>query len=132
MLLRFIVISAMLALAGCGGKMMPGKFLPKWGKDRSEHVVLINTFTVPAGKTGEAVEMWKKAREFMREQDGYISTRLHMSLDENARYRLVNIARWESAAHFRAAAEALRDSGVFRPIDGVRGDANLYKVVKKR
>lgn len=130
--IAMLAVSA-FALAGCGGKVGGGKYLSKlgWGKDRGEYVVLINTFTVPAGKTDEAVAMWEKARDFMREQDGYISTRLHISLDEGARYRLINIARWRSAEHFRAAANALRQSGVIRPVPGVRGSPHLYKAIGK-
>ena len=116
--------AAIILLSGCGA---PGKFLRD---DRGDKVVLINTFTVPAGKADEAVASWEAARDFLREQDGYISTRLHRSLSDDARYQLVNVAKWESAEKFRAAAAALRESGVFRPVAGVQSAPQLYTVIR--
>lgn len=99
--------------------------------DENESVVLINTFAVPAGKTEEAIAMWEAARDFMREQDGYLSTKLHLSLSEDARYRLVNVAEWESIAQYRTAAQKLRESGVFRAPEGVRAAPHLYSVIRE-
>lgn len=132
MLLRFrfsrllaAVAAPLLFLLTAGGAAIPAA-----AAAQGEPVVLINTFAVPAGKTDEAIKMWEKARDFLQRQDGYISTRLHKSLADDARYRLVNVAQWESAAQFRAAAKALRKSGVFRPLDGVQGAPALYSVVR--
>ena len=39
----------------------------------------------------------------MRQQPGYVSTRLHRSSDPDARFRFVNVAEWETAEAFGAA-----------------------------
>ena len=126
MLRFFIMIVAALSLAGCGGKIAE-----KYFSKRGEYVVLINTFDVVPGKADEFVEVWEKARDFMREQDGYISTRLHQSLDQHASRRYVNVAHWQSTEQFLAATRALLESGIFYPIEGVIANPDLYKVVRK-
>ena len=68
-----------------------------------DHVNLINPFEVPTGKEEEFVERWKEAADYLREQVGFVSTRLHVSLDPAAEFRLVNVAVWESAEHFQRA-----------------------------
>ena len=67
------------------------------------NVVLINVFEVPAGKEEEFMQGWEAARDFMQRQPGYVSTRLHGSLDPTARFRFINVAEWESPADFQAA-----------------------------
>lgn len=133
MMFRFLIIgAAALLLAGCHG--WHGKHgMHGGGADREKPVVLINTFTVPAGKTEEAVAAWEVARDFLREQDGYISTRLHMALGADARYQLINIAKWESPEQFRSAVSAMRAAGVLRgvAVAGVVGDPNLYTVIRR-
>jgi heme-degrading monooxygenase HmoA len=67
------------------------------------HVTLINAFEVPAGKEEEFVERWKQAAEHLRQREGFVSTRLHQSLDPQADFQFINVAVWESAEHFRQA-----------------------------
>ena len=66
-------------------------------------VVLINPFEVPPGKGTEALAFWDEVADYMRQRPGFLSTRLHQSLDPGARFALVNVAQWESAEHFAAA-----------------------------
>ena len=66
-------------------------------------VVLINPFEVPAGREAEFVARWQEAADYLRRREGFISTRLHQSLDPAAAFRFVNVAEWESAEHFRRA-----------------------------
>jgi heme oxygenase (mycobilin-producing) len=49
------------------------------------HVVLINPFEVPKGKDEEFLAEWEAAKAFMERQPGYVSTRLHRSLNPHAR-----------------------------------------------
>ena len=67
-------------------------------------VTLINPFEVPAGKEAEALAFWEKAAAFMKQQPGFISTRLHRALVPWARFQLINLAEWESVEHFEAVA----------------------------
>ena len=66
-------------------------------------VVLINPFEVPQENEAEFLTGWETARDFMQRQKGYVSTRLHRSLDPTARFRFINLAEWASAADFQAA-----------------------------
>jgi len=49
------------------------------------------------------VERWNQAADYLRQREGFISTRLHQSLDSQAEFRFINVAVWESAEHFRQA-----------------------------
>ncbi len=93
-------------------------------------VVLINVFEVPEGKVNEAIKMWETARTFLKAQPGYISTELHQSLDNSARFQLINVAEWEDAESFKNATEAMKKSGNLPKIDGLVGNPSLYKIIK--
>jgi heme oxygenase (mycobilin-producing) len=69
-------------------------------------ILLINVFEVPADKEAEFLAGWTTARDFMQRQPGFISTRLHRSLDPAARFRFVNVAEWATPADFQAAANS--------------------------
>ena len=43
-------------------------------------VVLINAFEVPVGEDEAFLAGWDKARDFLRTQEGFLSTRLHRSI----------------------------------------------------
>ncbi len=94
------------------------------------HVTLINTFTVPAGKEAEALEYWDEAAAFMRRQPGYLSTALHQTILSDARYSLINVAKWRSVEAFQAASAALRTKGGIEPVEGVIPNPSLYEVVR--
>lgn len=68
-----------------------------------EGVILINPFEVPPENDDEFLKGWEQAADYMRQQPGFIATRLHRALSPNARFRFVNVAEWESAQHFQAA-----------------------------
>ena len=100
----------------------------------SEHddaVVLINAFTVPSDKLDETIAMWEQARDFLQEQPGYISTALHQSISPIARYRLINVAQWESIDAFKAATGKMRAEANLPRIEGVVAHPDLYTVVRR-
>ena len=66
-------------------------------------VTLINSFEVPAGREEEFLKAWHEEAEHLRHAPGFLSTRLHESLDPKAAFRFINVAEWESAQHFREA-----------------------------
>jgi len=90
-------------------------------------VVLINAFEVPAGEDDAFLAGWLGAREFLRTQPGYLSTRLHRSLTPTADFRYVNVAQWESADAFRAATS--RPEFREQPVP-YKFHASLYEVVQ--
>lgn len=92
-------------------------------------VVLINVFEVPEGRGDEFVSGWQIAAAHMRTQPGYISTRLHESLDPHAGYRFVNVAEWESPQAFQAAINAPEFRAAAHAIAFATAHPSLYHVV---
>lgn len=122
-LIPIVVISSIL-FAGCIAK---NKMVNEMKK---EHVVLINTFTVPEGKIEESIVFWEKSRDFLKGQPGYVSTKLHKSLKPDATFELINVAVWESAEAFMAASQNMRSELKESPVEGLTGDPALYEVIR--
>ncbi len=92
-------------------------------------IILINPFEVPEGTNDEDfLRGWERAADYMRQQPGFVSTRLHRALGPDARFRFVNVAEWESPQAFQAAV----GSGQFREIaqGAAAGSPALYEVVR--
>ena len=93
-------------------------------------VVLINVFEVPKGQEAAALESWKQSRDFLKTQDGFISTRLHQNIDPNGKYHLINVAQWASPEQFRAATQKMqRQFGDTMP-QGTKMQPGLFKVIE--
>ncbi|AUR12482.1 antibiotic biosynthesis monooxygenase-like protein [Phaeobacter inhibens] len=103
---------------------------PAQADESTQNVVLINTFTVPADKLDEAIAMWDAAREFLHTQPGYISTKLHQSLSEDAQYQLINVAQWETPEAYQAATALMRETANLPRIEGVVPGPALYNVIR--
>ncbi|MBI5570321.1 MAG: antibiotic biosynthesis monooxygenase [Desulfomonile tiedjei] len=69
-------------------------------------VTLINPFEVPEGKEEEALAFWERVADYMRKQPGFISTQLHRAVVTWARFSLINVAEWQSAADFETAVNS--------------------------
>ncbi|HEY1241928.1 MAG TPA: antibiotic biosynthesis monooxygenase family protein [Bryobacteraceae bacterium] len=69
-------------------------------------ITLINSFEVPAGREREFFELWKKVNSYMRQKPGYLSHKLHRSMEPDAAFRFVNVAQWASLEDFQAAHDA--------------------------
>lgn len=93
-------------------------------------VTLINAFIVPADKEAEAILFWEQAAEFMKRQPGYVSTALHRAILPDAKFKLINIAKWESVDAFKKASVALRTTSGIKPVDGVVPAPSLYEVIR--
>ena len=92
-------------------------------------VILINPFEVPEGTDDDKfLRGWQRAADYMREQPGFVSSRLHRALAPDARFRFINVAEWASPEDFQAAVS----SEEFREIaeGGGPGSPALYEVVQ--
>ena len=92
-------------------------------------VILINSFEVPEGANDEDfLRGWERAADYMRQQPGFMSTRLHRALAPDARFRFVNVAEWESPQAFQDAVGGEQ----FREIakGAAPGSPALYEVVR--
>ncbi|MEH6545399.1 MAG: antibiotic biosynthesis monooxygenase [Sneathiella sp.] len=95
-----------------------------------EALTLINSFEVPAGKLEEAILHWEQGRDVLQKQHGYISTALHQSLTEEARFRLVNVAKWESVETFTAAIKIMQADPSISKVEGLTPNPALYTVIR--
>ncbi len=92
-------------------------------------VILINPFEVPEGTDDEDfLRGWERAANYMREQPGFLSSRLHRALGPDARFRFINVAEWSSPQEFQAAVT----SEQFREIakGASPGSPALYEVIR--
>lgn len=122
-------IALTLSAAGCTANAKGHQWREKREAFQNS-VVLINTFEVPQGKEAETLESWKKSRDFLKTQPGYISTRLHQNIDPNGKYQYVNVARWKSAEDFQAAAAKMRQALPDNKPEGVTASPGLFKVIE--
>ena len=100
----------------------------------AENIVLINPFKVPENKLAESIQFWESARDFLSTQPGYVSTKLHHSLDENSEYQLINVAEWESKQSFDLAHKRMKSyfkSNQISPPKGLSNVPTLYTVIRK-
>lgn len=72
-------------------------------------VRFINLFEVPAGEEEAVLEFWRGINAYMVAKPGYLGHQLHRSLADDATYRFVNVAEWESAQ----AWEDAHDEGMW-------------------
>ncbi len=94
------------------------------------NVILINPFDVPPGTDDdEFLRGWERAAEYMREQPGFVSSRLHRALAPGARFRFVNVAEWESPQAF-AAAVGSDEFPALTQNNRSPGQPGLYEVVR--
>ncbi len=97
----------------------------------SEKVItLINPFEVPENMLEESIAFWEQARDFLQTQPGYISTDLHQSIIGDARFVLINVAKWESAEAFMAAAKKMQAEANLPKVEGLMQNPALYKVIR--
>jgi heme-degrading monooxygenase HmoA len=92
-------------------------------------VILINPFEVPEGTDDEAfLRGWERAADYMHQQAGFLSSRLHRALAPDARFRFINVAEWSSPQEFQAALGTEQ----FRKIakGAAPGSPALYEVVR--
>ena len=76
---------------------------PASGGAVSGPVTLMNSFSVSPGRDEAFHELWTKTSKYFTAQPGFISLRLYRAASADAQYRWVNVANWDSEAHFRAA-----------------------------
>ncbi|MEM7211185.1 MAG: antibiotic biosynthesis monooxygenase [Pseudomonadota bacterium] len=93
--------------------------------------MLINTFAEPIERLKKkAIAIWEMASEFLREQPGYVSTKLHQLPSPEARYLMVNVAQLESAQAFRSATGLMRKQAILPRIEGAVPDPGLYTRIR--
>lgn len=95
-----------------------------------EAITLINVFEVPQGKKTEALAAWDRARDYLCRQPGYLSAVLHEAISPDARFHLVNVAKWKSVDDFQTAIGRMEEAGIMPRMEGVNYIPGLYKVIR--
>ncbi len=99
--------------------------------EKSEYVTLINSFEVPIGKLEESIKYWEACRDFLKNEPGYVATKLHQSIKDDARFQLVNVAIWESAQAFMNASKKMSKELEVPPTKGLIPNAALYTIIRE-
>ena len=96
-------------------------------------VILINPFEVPEGRDEEFLVHWNEVADQLRREPGFISTKLHKSLDSKSRFRFVNVAEWESREKFeKATAKVLNEEYQLKNRKVIPwSNARLYTIIKR-
>lgn len=94
-------------------------------------VILINIFEVPNNQLEETIKLWEIAKGFLENQPGYVSTKLHQSLNPEGKFQLINIAEWETAKDFKIAIQKMKKEVKLPKIKGLNSTPGLYKIIRK-
>ena len=95
----------------------------------AEPVVLINSFEVPGADAERFVAAWRRARDYLEAQPGYVDTALHQAVTPDADFQFVNIARWATAQDFMTAIQSPGFRQAAADLAGYRSHPSLYKIV---
>lgn len=93
-------------------------------------VTLINVFVVPVEQEAEFLENWKKTADFFSQQadSGFIETHLHKNTGVgNPSFTFINIARWDSAEHWKSSHDAYAPTEYRLP--GVKGHPAIFESI---
>ncbi|MET1072135.1 MAG: antibiotic biosynthesis monooxygenase [Umezawaea sp.] len=71
--------------------------------ENAEPLVLINLFSMPAEVVDRFVAGWEDSTAPAKGAKGFRGTRLHRSVDPDAEFPVVNIARWDSVEEWQEA-----------------------------
>lgn len=97
----------------------------------STPTTLINSFEVPSDKLEESIKYWETCRDFLMNEPGYISTKLHRSTKTDARFQLVNVATWETPEAFMNASKKMASELGVSPVEGLKANPALYTVIRE-
>jgi heme oxygenase (mycobilin-producing) len=97
-------------------------------EEEAESVILINPFEVADGADDEFLAGWERARGFLREQLGYLGTRLHRSIYSPVEFRYVNRGAFATAEEFGRAISDPEFPGWAMPY---KAHPMLYDVVRR-
>ena len=99
--------------------------------DNSNNIILINPFEVPKGKLEETIKYWEDCRDFLKKQPGYVSTKLHKSIKDDAKFELINIAVWENPKVFSEATQKMMKELGVPPVEELKPNPSLYTIVRE-
>lgn len=72
--------------------------------ENSECTAIV-AYEVMAEDIDKFLNAWKKANDYLKGQEGFVSTALHRASSAAPDFRFVNIAKWANADAFRSATQ---------------------------
>jgi heme-degrading monooxygenase HmoA len=79
------------------------RIAPRGAAPATGQVTLINSFQVAPDRDATFRALWGETSRYFIARPGFVSLRLHRAVNDDAPYRWVNVAVWESESAFRAA-----------------------------
>ena len=125
-----LVAFLMISIIACNDKESSNNGA-HMGNSEPDSIILINPFEVPKGKLEESVIYWEACRDFLKQQPGYISTKLHQSIKDDTKFELINVAVWESAKAFTEASQKMAKELVVKPPEGLKANPSLYNIISE-
>ena len=96
--------------------------------NHNRSVTLINLFSVPQEIEAEFVASWHKTAEQMKQQPGFIDTKLHRNLEADGKFQFINVAQWTTEEDFKKARSNVE---IFEQRLDIEAIPNLYSVEAK-
>ncbi|MET8613823.1 antibiotic biosynthesis monooxygenase family protein [Streptomyces sp. SCPE 10] len=90
-----------VAVPGASGGAIP--LADNWRRQMEDRHVVIIPIEIDAEREGSYLDAWQNAAELMATQPGFIRTYMFRTTVPGSRFPLVNVAEWESAAHWEEA-----------------------------
>lgn len=93
-------------------------------------MTVINPIEVPKGKEAETLAVWESFAEYFSKQPGFVSAKLHRSINPNAKFLYVNVAEWKSLELFTQAisSDGVKKLGSFPK--GVIDHPSGYEIIR--
>lgn len=100
-------------------------------EDQGEQsIILITTFIVPTMLEEPFLAWWRMVKPFFSMQPGFVSAKLHRSLDQKEQYRFINIAEWHGDAETRETLSHLWSSAPQPALPGFEWRPAFYEVIE--
>ena len=71
-----------------------------------EPITFINVFDIPEDEIDTFIAKWEERSQFTTTADGFISAELYRAVTPDTEFKLINVAKWQSMAHFKVATTA--------------------------
>lgn len=93
--------------------------------NHDKNVTLINLFSVSKEIEAEFVASWHKTAEQMKQQPGFIDTKLHRNLEADGKFQYINVAHWTTEESFKKAQANIE---IYERKLNIEAVPNLYTV----
>lgn len=125
-----LIIASILSATSCTNNKVSENHLAM-NTAKPAPTTLINSFEVPSDRLEESIKYWETCRDFLMNEPGYISTKLHRSIKNDARFQLVNVATWETPEAFMNASKKMASELGVSPVEGLKANPALYTVIRE-